>query len=128
MGRGTNADLDAAGAAQIITGIDVTDTASVEKMEAAIDGEVDMLINNAGYFYEPREELDSLNFGEELKARTPMHAAWRCVHSDGQPRVTDDRYLRARPATCHIGAAQRGQAETRFEGDARRDFPCRTIL
>ena len=128
VGRGTNADLDAAGAAQIITGIDVTDTASVEKMAAAIDGEVDMVINNAGYFYEPREELDSLNFGEELKARTPMHAAWRCVHSDGQPRVTDDRHLRARPATRHIGAAQRGQAETRFEGDARRDFPCRMIL
>ena len=28
---------------------------------------IDILINNAGYFYEPVEKIDSLNFKEELK-------------------------------------------------------------
>ena len=74
MGRGTSAALDTAGAAQIVTGVDVTDSASVGRMAAEIDGHVDMVINNAGYFYEPREELDSLNFEEELKARAPPRA------------------------------------------------------
>lgn len=34
----------------------------------ALDGKtIDILINNAGYFYGPVEKIDSLNFEEELK-------------------------------------------------------------
>ena len=28
---------------------------------------IDILINNAGYFYEPVEKIDSLNFDEEIR-------------------------------------------------------------
>lgn len=36
-----------------------------EKLAAALKGrKIDILINNAGYFYEPVEKVDSLNFDE----------------------------------------------------------------
>jgi short-subunit dehydrogenase len=38
-----------------------------EKLAAALKGqEIDILINNAGYFYEPVEKIDSLNFEEVM--------------------------------------------------------------
>ena len=38
------------------------------KIVKALDGKtIDILINNAGYFYGPVEKIDSLNFEEELK-------------------------------------------------------------
>ena len=46
---------------------DVTDTESVKAAVAKVTDPVDILINNAGYFYEPLETLDSMNFDEELK-------------------------------------------------------------
>ena len=54
--------------ARVIDGIDVQDNASGNKLVAALAGKsIDIFINNAGYFYEPVEKLDSLNFDEELK-------------------------------------------------------------
>ena len=36
-----------------------------DKLAAALKGrKIDILINNAGYFYEPVEKVDSLNFEE----------------------------------------------------------------
>ncbi|KAJ1423169.1 hypothetical protein B484DRAFT_331865 [Ochromonadaceae sp. CCMP2298] len=54
--------------ATVIDGIELTDNACGEKLVKGLGGKkIDILINNAGYFYEPVEKLDSLNFEEELK-------------------------------------------------------------
>lgn len=56
------------GVAQVIDGIDVTDDGCGVKLAEALNGrKVDILINNAGYFYEPVEKIGSLNFSEEMK-------------------------------------------------------------
>lgn len=64
--RSSNDELDAMGV-QVITGCDVTDTASVAKMAEQVTAPVDILVNNAGYFYEPLETIETMNFEEELK-------------------------------------------------------------
>jgi NAD(P)-dependent dehydrogenase (short-subunit alcohol dehydrogenase family) len=56
----------------VYDGVDVTDTKAVNKALKNVKndgGDIDMLINNAGYFYEPCEKIldDSLNFDEQLK-------------------------------------------------------------
>ena len=56
----------------VYDGVDVTDTEAVQKALKRVKsdgGDIDMLINNAGYFYEPKEAIldDSLNFEEQLK-------------------------------------------------------------
>jgi NAD(P)-dependent dehydrogenase (short-subunit alcohol dehydrogenase family) len=56
----------------VYSGVDVTDTESVNKALKRIKGDggaLDMLINNAGYFYDPQELIteDTLNFEEQLK-------------------------------------------------------------
>jgi len=54
--------------ASVIEGIDVQDNESGPKLVQALgDKSIDILINNAGYFYGPVEKIDSLNFEEELK-------------------------------------------------------------
>jgi len=56
------------GVAQVVDGIDVQDNEAGPKLVKALGGQtVDILINNAGYFYGPVEKIDSLNFEEELK-------------------------------------------------------------
>lgn len=56
------------GVHKVITGVDVTDDALGPILVAGLEGEkVDILINNAGYFYGPQEKLTSLNMQEELK-------------------------------------------------------------
>ena len=53
---------------KVITGIDVQDNSCGTKLVEALAGtKLDIVINNAGYFYEPLETLSSLNFEEELK-------------------------------------------------------------
>merc|ERR1719378_866537 len=53
---------------QIITGADVTKEDEMKRMaEAVAAPALDLVINNAGYFYGPVETLDSLNFEEEKK-------------------------------------------------------------
>jgi short-subunit dehydrogenase len=53
---------------QIIDGIEVTDDNCGNILASKLNGKkIDILINNAGYFYEPVEKIDSLNFKEELK-------------------------------------------------------------
>ena len=67
VGRSSSPELEAAGVAQIIQGVDVTNSDDVAKMISTLDSPVDIVINNAGYFYGPQEKLDCLNFDEELK-------------------------------------------------------------
>jgi NAD(P)-dependent dehydrogenase (short-subunit alcohol dehydrogenase family) len=56
------------GVERVIPGIDVTDNNCGEVLVKGLGGmKIDFLINNAGYFFEPVEKLDSLNFEEELK-------------------------------------------------------------
>eukprot|EP00590_Aulacoseira_subarctica_P005560 CAMPEP_0172423186 /NCGR_PEP_ID=MMETSP1064-20121228/14403_1 /TAXON_ID=202472 /ORGANISM="Aulacoseira subarctica , Strain CCAP 1002/5" /LENGTH=279 /DNA_ID=CAMNT_0013164417 /DNA_START=205 /DNA_END=1044 /DNA_ORIENTATION=- len=53
---------------EVVLDIDVTDDDMAPKLISSIKGgPIDILINNAGYFYEPVEKIDSLNFKEELK-------------------------------------------------------------
>jgi len=66
--RGTSEELQALNPDEVVTGIDVTSDEACDTIASKITGgPVDILINNAGYFYEPVEMIDSLNFKEELK-------------------------------------------------------------
>jgi len=65
--RKSSPELDAAGPAQVIAGVDVQDTASVAKMVEEVKAPVDIVINNAGYFMEAKETLAKLDDKEELK-------------------------------------------------------------
>ena len=65
--RSSSQELDSAGCAQILMGCDVQDEASCKAMAQAVEGTLDIVINNAGYFYGPVEKLDTLNFEEEIK-------------------------------------------------------------
>jgi len=71
--RSTNTELEElVGKYNIYPGVDVTDNVAVDKALLDIKkdgGELDYVINNAGYFYEPAETIldASLNFEEQLK-------------------------------------------------------------
>jgi len=56
----------------VYSGVDVTDTEAVEKAMKRVKGDggqIDVVINNAGYFYEPKEAVldNTLNFEEQIK-------------------------------------------------------------
>uniref|UniRef100_A0A7S2YA68 Uncharacterized protein n=1 Tax=Entomoneis paludosa TaxID=265537 RepID=A0A7S2YA68_9STRA len=71
--RSSNPELEAlVGQWNVYSGVDVTDDDAVKKVAKSIKndgGALDVVINNAGYFYEPFESIleDSLNFDEQLK-------------------------------------------------------------
>lgn len=66
--RSSSEELDALKPEEVVTGIDVTSDEACATIASQIKGgPIDILINNAGYFYEPVEKIDSLNFKEELK-------------------------------------------------------------
>lgn len=71
--RSSNKELEAlVGQWNVYSGVDVTDDQAVAKMAKAVKndgGALDVVINNAGYFYEPFECIleNSLNFDEQLK-------------------------------------------------------------
>lgn len=55
---------------EVISGIDVTDNSCGDTLAKALNGKsIDVLVNNAGYFYGPVEKImdKSLNFEEEIK-------------------------------------------------------------
>eukprot|EP00958_Prasinococcus_capsulatus_P011513 scaffold1146_cov399-Prasinococcus_capsulatus_cf.AAC.2 len=52
---------------EIMTDVDVTIDEQVKAFADKVEGVFDVVINNAGYFYEPVETLSTLNFEEELK-------------------------------------------------------------
>jgi NAD(P)-dependent dehydrogenase (short-subunit alcohol dehydrogenase family) len=54
--------------ADVIEGIELQDNQAGSKIVDALKGrKVDILINSAGYFYEPVETIESMNFEEQLK-------------------------------------------------------------
>lgn len=65
--RKTSPELDAVEIDQIVEGIDVTDTSCMQKMVQEITAPLDVVVNNAGYFYEPVETVADMNFEEQLK-------------------------------------------------------------
>jgi NAD(P)-dependent dehydrogenase (short-subunit alcohol dehydrogenase family) len=66
--RSSSDELEALKPDEIVTGVDVTSDEQCDTIAGQIKGgPIDILINNAGYFYEPEEKIDSLNFKEELK-------------------------------------------------------------
>jgi len=71
--RGTNNELEAlVGKSNVVSGVDVTDTKAVQDAcagERMGNFKFDIVINNAGYFYEPNEKIldNTLNFEEQLK-------------------------------------------------------------
>jgi NAD(P)-dependent dehydrogenase (short-subunit alcohol dehydrogenase family) len=71
--RSSSPELEAlVGQWNVYKGVDVADSAAVKKAAKAIKndgGALDVVINNAGYFYEPFESIlqDTMNFDEELK-------------------------------------------------------------
>jgi len=71
MCRSTSPELEKlVGKFNVYSGVDVTNTEAVNKAAKAVKsdgGALDVVINNAGYFYEPAENIDSLNFEEQIK-------------------------------------------------------------
>jgi len=56
----------------VYKGVDITDTNAIKAVAKKVKrdgGDIDVVINNAGYFYEPCEKIldDTLNFEEQLK-------------------------------------------------------------
>ena len=83
-------ELKAAGVAQIIQGIDVTNDESMAKLVAEISEPFDIVINNAGYFKEERESVlaGTMDFVDQMKtidicAVGPLrvtNALWHAQH------------------------------------------------
>lgn len=65
--RSSSDELEALNPEEVVTGIDVTSDEACDTIASKMSEPVDILINNAGYFYEPVEKIDSLNFKEQLK-------------------------------------------------------------
>jgi len=66
--RSSSPELDALNPAETITGVDVTDDEICSSLGDKVKGgPIDVLINNAGYFYEPEEKIGSMNFAEQMK-------------------------------------------------------------
>jgi NAD(P)-dependent dehydrogenase (short-subunit alcohol dehydrogenase family) len=71
--RSSNAELEKiVGKWNVYSGVDVQDDEAVRKVAKRVKGDggaLDVVINNAGYFYGPCEKVadDSLNFEEQLK-------------------------------------------------------------
>ena len=66
--RSSSPELEALKPKQIVDGIDVTNDEQCQQIASRITGgPVDILINNAGYFMEAVETLETLNFPEQLK-------------------------------------------------------------
>jgi NAD(P)-dependent dehydrogenase (short-subunit alcohol dehydrogenase family) len=109
--RSHGAELD--GLFTFYDGVDVTDEAAIaaaaEKIAAA--GPVDVLVNNAGYFYGPRESVleGSMNYAEQLKqldicALGPLRVS-AGLHAAGALKEG---------STCAIITSQAGSVEWRF--------------
>jgi NAD(P)-dependent dehydrogenase (short-subunit alcohol dehydrogenase family) len=65
--RSSSDELEALNPEELVTGIDFTSDDQCDTIASQIKGgPIDILINNAGYFYEPEEKIDSMNFKEEM--------------------------------------------------------------
>jgi len=82
VGRRSSPELDALTGVKVVTGVDVTNTDAITNtMLPALEGKaVDILINNAGYFWEESENLDNINMEEDTRqiaicALGPLHVS-----------------------------------------------------
>ncbi|CAB9499449.1 Dehydrogenase/reductase SDR family member 7B [Seminavis robusta] len=86
--RKSSPELDALKPEEIVSGIDVMNEECTETIKDKVKGgPVDILINNAGYFYEPEETIETINFKEQLKqidicAVGPLRVAAAFLHAD----------------------------------------------
>ena len=112
--RKSSPELEAAGVAGVYEGVDVADTASVEAFATKLKAEgkpVDIIINNAGYFYGPNEKVvdNTLNFDEQLKQID--------ICGLGPLRITSALFnagLLQKGSKSIIISSQAGSAEWRF--------------
>jgi hypothetical protein len=66
--RSTSKELQDLKPAEVIEGVDVQNDASTAQLGSQVKGgPIDILINNAGYFRQEMEKLDSLDFADQLK-------------------------------------------------------------
>jgi NAD(P)-dependent dehydrogenase (short-subunit alcohol dehydrogenase family) len=66
--RSTSKELQDLKPAEVIEGVDVQNDVSTAQLGSQVKGgPIDILINNAGYFREEMETLDSLDFADQLK-------------------------------------------------------------
>lgn len=66
--RRSSAELEAAGVAQIIPGVDIQKDASMATLVESLSSPIDVLINSAGYFKSERESVlnDTMDFADEV--------------------------------------------------------------
>ena len=107
-GRTSSKDLDEAAAAsdgkiQVITDIDVCKEEAMAKMVAEVEGPLDMVINNAGYFYGPEEKVGvggeegHLNFQHQmLQVRRARERSRRGRRARDRATTTAARVFQAR--------------------------------
>jgi len=120
--RSTNNELEAlVGKSNVVSGVDVTDTKAIQDAFAGIhmaNFKFDIVINNAGYFYEPNEKIldNTLNFEEQLKqinicALGPLRVNSAIVQSN---RLNDDAKLII--ITSQAGSCEWRSTQNKDEG------------
>lgn len=88
INRSDSEELRALKPEEVILGIDVQNDEQCEGIKDQIKGgPIDILINNAGYFYKEVETIDSLNFPEEIKmidicACGPLRVTTSLIHGN----------------------------------------------
>ena len=80
--RSSSEELEALDPEEVVLGVDVTNDEICEGIAAKITGgPIDILINNAGYFYEPEEKIDCLNFKEVGTRCIVSYFCWALFNS-----------------------------------------------
>jgi NAD(P)-dependent dehydrogenase (short-subunit alcohol dehydrogenase family) len=124
--RTSTPELDAEiakGNIQLITGIDVTKDDAMEKLTSEVDQPIDILINNAGYFYGP---VEAVGVGREGHLNFKQELLMIDICSVGVLRVTSSLYkagkLKPNESKVIIITSQAGSCEWRFTQNAAPNF------
>jgi NAD(P)-dependent dehydrogenase (short-subunit alcohol dehydrogenase family) len=115
--RSTNDELEElVGKYNVYSGVDVSDNVAVDKAFKRIKadgGQLDYVINNAGYFYEPNETIldASLNFEEQLKqidicALGPLRVNAAAVNSKALADVAKLIIITSQAGSCEWRSTQ----------------------
>eukprot|EP00812_Abedinium_dasypus_P004667 NODE_1581_length_1107_cov_333.803232.p2 GENE.NODE_1581_length_1107_cov_333.803232~~NODE_1581_length_1107_cov_333.803232.p2 ORF type:complete len:317 (-),score=118.31 NODE_1581_length_1107_cov_333.803232:141-1001(-) len=122
--RTTTPELDAEiakGNIQLISGIDVTDDECMKKLTDEVGEPIDLLINNAGYFYGPAE---SVGVGREGHLNFKQELLMIDICAVGVLRVTSALYTAGKlvrggqPGKVVIITSQAGSCQWRFTQNA----------
>mmetsp|Transcript_6937 Transcript_6937/g.11660 ORF Transcript_6937/g.11660 Transcript_6937/m.11660 type:complete len:299 (-) Transcript_6937:277-1173(-) len=126
--RTSTPELDAEiakGSIQLITGIDVTKDEVMQKMVDELTEPIDILINNAGYFYGPAE---SVGVGREGHLNFKQEMLMIDICAVGVLRVTSALYTAGKlvragtPGKVIIITSQAGSCKWRFTQNAAPEF------